>query len=78
MNRLGKLGLVIGGYVAACLIAGIAVYMNQIFTQSAAAQASSGMHAFNDFLIFVGMFGICALFPTGLALFFLLRNFWKR
>ena len=78
MNKLVKLGVVLGGYVVACLIAGAAVYMYQPFTQSAAAQASSGMYAFNDFLLFIGMFGMLSLFPTGLALFFLLGNFWKR
>lgn len=34
-------------------------------------QASSGMYAFGDFLLCVGVFGLMALFPTGLALWFL-------
>jgi hypothetical protein len=35
MSRLAKLGLVIGGYVAACLLASGAVYVNGLFTQGA-------------------------------------------
>ena len=75
MSRLAKLGLVIGGYVMACLVASGAVYVYQLFTQDAAAQASAGMYAFGDFILFVGIFGVLALFPTGLALYFLLRKF---
>ena len=78
MSRLAKLGLVIGGYVAACLVASGAVYVNGLFTQNAAAQASAGMFAFGDFILFVGIFGVLALFPTGLALYFLLRKFLTR
>ena len=77
MSKLTKLGLVIGGYVAACLLASGVVYVYELLTNTAAAQASSGMYAFGDLLLFVGMFGILALFPTGLALYFLLRAFRK-
>ena len=78
MSRLTKLGLVLGGYVAACLIASGAVYVNQLFTDNAASQASAGMSAFGDFILFIGVFGILALFPTGLALYFLFRKFLSR
>ncbi len=81
MSKLGwpaKLGLVIGGYVLACLAAGGAVYVYDFFTQGAAAQASAGMSAFGDLILFVGILGVLALFPTGLALYFLLRKFLKR
>ena len=78
MSRLAKFGLVIGGYVAACLVAIGAVYVYEIFTQNAAAQASAGMYAFGDFVLLVGIFGVLALFPTGLALYFLLRKFLTR
>jgi hypothetical protein len=73
-----KLGLVIGGYIAACLLALVAVYVNQLFTTNAASQASAGMSAFGDFILFVMVFGVLALFPTGLALFFLLRKLLSR
>jgi len=73
MNKLAKLSLVIGGYVLACLAAGSVVYVYELLTQNAAAQASSGMYAFGDLILFIGVFGILALFPTGLGLYFLLR-----
>ena len=69
--------MVFGGYMVACLGAIAAVYVYQLFTQTPAARASSGMYAFGDFLLFIGAFGILALFPTGLALYFLLRSFRK-
>jgi hypothetical protein len=72
------LGLVIGGYVVACLAASGAIYVYQLFTQDASAQASAGMYAFGDFILFVGAFGVLALFPTGLAVYFLLRKFLTR
>ena len=78
ITRAAKLGLVIGGYVAACLIASGLVYVYQFFTQDAASQASAGMYAFGDFIFLVGVFGILALFPTGLALYFLLRKYLPR
>jgi len=78
VSKLVKLGIVIGGYMAACLVASGAVYVNGLFTQNAAAQASAGMYAFGDFILFLGVFGVLALFPTGLALYFLLWKFLKR
>ena len=77
MSKLRMLGLVIGGYVAACLLASGVVYVYQLFTDNAVAQASSGMYAFGDLLLFLGMFGVLALFPTGLALYCLFRAFRK-
>ncbi len=75
INGLAKMGLIIGGYVAACLIASGVVYVWGLFTQSPAAQASSGMYAFGDLLLFIGIFGVAALIPTGLAVYFLLGKF---
>ena len=72
------MGLVIGGYVAACLVASGVVYVNELFIQNAAAQASAGMYAFGDLILFIGLFGFLALFPTGLALYFLFRKFQTR
>ena len=57
MSKLAKLGLVIGGYVPACLIASVVVYVWQQFTQDAAAQASAGMYAGGDLLLYMGVFG---------------------
>ena len=78
VSRLTKLGMVIGGYVAACLITSAVVYVWQLSTQNAAAQASAGMYAGGDLLLFIGMFGVLALFPTSLALYFLIRKFLTR
>ena len=78
MSNTKKLGLVIGGYVAACLVASGAIYVYQFFTQDAASQASAGMYAFGDLILFMGIFGVLALFPTGLALYFLFRKFLTR
>jgi hypothetical protein len=78
MSSLAKLGLGMGGYIAACLVASGVVYVNQLFTQSVAAQASAGMSAFGDFILFVIVFGVRALFPTGLVLYFLFRKFLTR
>ena len=75
MSNLAKLGLMIGGYVAACLIASGAVYVNQLFTPDSASQASAGMSAFGDFILFAGVFVVLALIPTGLAIYFLFRKF---
>jgi hypothetical protein len=74
-----KIGSVIGGYVAALLIASAAVAVRLAFTNGPEAQASSGMHAFGDAVVFVGIFGMCALVPTGAALLFLrsCASFWK-
>jgi len=78
MNRLVKPGLVIGGYILACLLAWAAVSINQLFTQNAAAQASAGMSAFGDLILFIVVFSFLMLFPTGLALYFLVRAFLTR
>jgi hypothetical protein len=78
MSRLTKFGLVIGGYVAACLIASAVVYIWQQYTQDASAQASAGMYAGGDLLLFMGVFGVLALMPTGLAVYFLARKLLTR
>lgn len=78
MAWLKKIGLVVGGYVIACLIASVVVYAWQLLTQSAVAQASSGMYAFGDLLLFLSVFGILALIPTGVVVFFLLRAMLRK
>ena len=78
MSRLVKFSLVIGGYVAACLIASGVVYVWQLSTQNASAQASAGMYAGGDFLLFIAVFGVLALIPTALAVYFLVRKFLRR
>jgi hypothetical protein len=71
-------GVVIGGYATASFVVGAAVYVRLLHTQDAQAVASAGMYAFGDLLLFVFVFGAVALFPTGLALYFLrpVGRFW--
>ena len=78
MKPVLKGGLVAVGYAAAILIASAAVAIRVATTSGPDAQASSGMYAFGDALLFVAVFGVSALVPTGAALFFLrpYRHFW--
>ncbi len=78
MKGLVKCSVVLAGYAAAVLVASAAVYVRLLNTQGPAAQASAGMYAFGDLLLFVAAFGGVALFPTGLAFYFLrpYRWFW--
>jgi hypothetical protein len=78
MNGLIKTGIVLAGYATALLAACAAVAVRLNHTQGPDAQASSGMYAFGDSILFMFVFGVVALFPTGLALYFLrlFRPFW--
>ena len=70
--------MVAGGYIAAFLIASAAVAVRVANTRGPEAQASSGMYAAGDAFLFVAVFGVSALVPTGAALFFLrpYRHVW--
>ena len=71
--------MVAGGYVAAFLIASAVVAVRVATTNTPEVeQASSGMYAAGDAFLFVAVFGVAALVPTGAALFFLrpYRLFW--
>ena len=78
MKAVSKITLVAAGYIIAILLAVAAVALRITFTYGPDAQASSGMYAFGDALLFVAVFGVSALFPTGAALFFVrsYRWFW--
>ena len=67
------------GYIAAFLIASAAVAIRVANTSGPDTQASSGMYAFGDSFLFVAVFGVSGLVPTGAALFFLrpYRHFWN-
>ncbi len=73
-----KVAGVAGGYIAAFLVAAAAVAIRVASTSGPDAQASSGMYAFGDAVLFAAIFGVCALVPTGAALFFLrpYRRVW--
>ncbi len=78
MNASLKVGAVVGGYVAAFLVASAAVGIRLANTSGPDAQAASGMYAAGDAFLFAAVFGVAALVPTGAALFFLrpYRRFW--
>src|SRR5438067_153767 len=72
-----RIGLILAGYVAAVLIAFGALAIRLASTRGS-AQASGGMYAFGDSLLFLAVFGVAALAPTTGALYFLRshRLFW--
>jgi hypothetical protein len=73
-----KVTVVAGGYAAAFLAASAAVAIRMATTMGPDAQAAGGMYAFGDSVVFVAVFGVLALVPTGAALYFLrpYRRFW--
>ena len=71
MTRVLRIGLVAAGYVGAFLVAAGAVAIRVANTSGPDAQASSGMYAFGDSYLFIAIFGLLALVPTGAALYFL-------
>jgi len=72
-----KAGMVLAGYVAAFVIASAAVAVHIATTDPAEASAASGMYAFGDLILFVAVFGVLALLPTGAALFFTFVRFFR-
>ena len=70
MNRKTQVAIVIAGYALAILGAVAAVLVRRAFITDP-DQASSGMYAFGETLLFCGAFGFLALAPTAFALFFL-------
>jgi len=78
MKVLLKFGTVLAGYVVAVLVANAAVAVRIANTSGPETDASSGMYAFGDGLLFIAVFSAVAIFPTGLGLWFLrpFRWFW--
>jgi hypothetical protein len=78
MRPLARVGLVLGGYVVAFVVASALVAVYVAATSGPDRQASSGMYAFGDDLLFLAVFGIAAVPASGAALFFLkpYRSFW--
>jgi hypothetical protein len=73
-----KFAAVAGGYAAAFFLASAVVAVHIANSGGPDAQASSGMYAAGDAMIFLAVFGVSALVPTGFGLFFLRRyyRFW--
>jgi hypothetical protein len=66
-----KWGIVLGGYTLAILIPAGIVWLHVLLTSGPQYDASSGMYAFGDALLFIALFGMIAIIPTGAAAVFL-------
>ncbi|HLK37637.1 MAG TPA: hypothetical protein VKU41_12845 [Polyangiaceae bacterium] len=71
VRRLARWALVLGGYVGAALLAGVALAVRQASVDPLAASAAGGMYAAGDTMLYLGVFGMASLAPTGLALYLL-------
>jgi hypothetical protein len=78
MDPSRKIGVVLAGYAAALLAACVTVAIHVASMSGPEADASSGMYAFGDLSLFIAVFWVVALAPTGAALFFLrsYRRVW--
>ncbi len=76
MSRFVKFSVVLAGYTAAALAAGAALEIRLLNTQGPDVDASAGMYAFGDVMLFLAVFAFAALFPTGLALYLLRACRW--
>jgi hypothetical protein len=74
MKPVLKVAIVAGGYLLAFLLASAAVALHAAISGESGAQASGGMSAFGDLVLFVAVFGAVALVPTGAGFFFLLSK----
>ena len=74
-----KIGIVVAGYILACVAAYIATYIQELATRGTDAQASQGMFAFGQSILFMLVFGGLALIPTVLGFYFLRSSekFWN-
>jgi hypothetical protein len=79
MKALAKVGLVGAGYISAFAIATAVVAVYIAATQGPDRRDYAAMFDFGDSLLFLGVFGLAAVLPTGAALFFLrpYRRFWR-
>jgi hypothetical protein len=74
-----RAGIVVGGYIAALLAAGGAVAINVAMTSGPDRQGASGMYAFGDSMLYLGVFSIAAIPATAATLYFLrsARRVWR-
>lgn len=66
-----KVGLILLGYVAAFFLACGAVAWNDRRLAQDVKDASAGMAAGGDLILFVFVFGLASLVPTGLGIYYL-------
>src|ERR1044072_1303943 len=74
MNRWGKIGIVLGGYVLAMVVSTVAVAIYDTRFTAHDNQTMGGMIAGGEMLYGGGVFVLASLLPTGLALWFLRRH----
>src|SRR4030095_3573649 len=79
MNKSVKIGIVIAGYILSCVGAFVVTYIRELSTRGTYIQASQGMFAFGQTMLFLLVFGGLALIPTVLAFYFLRSSvkFWN-
>ena len=79
MKSSSKVILVAAGYLIALVIAAVVVGNYAAATDGPDRHAYSGMAAFGDSILFLGIFGVAAIPATGGALFFLRPYplFWR-
>lgn len=70
-SRVGKFALLVGGYLAALGTAALAFWVCRRAPVGPEAEASSGMYAFRDAIIVLGVFSAGAVIPTALGIHFL-------
>ena len=78
MRTRSKIGVVAGGYAAALLIALVVIRIYIAATGGPDRITYGAMYAFGDSLLFLAVFGVASVLPTGAALYFLrpYRAFW--
>jgi hypothetical protein len=79
MRPWAKVGVVCLGLAAAFILSCLAVFLRQFAISGPDLQASSGMHAFGDLLFGIAVFGLLALIPISLTLYWLrpVARFWS-
>lgn len=79
LTRARKVTLVLAGYVGALLLAWGVTWLYVLATDTPDRVSSSGMYAFGDGVVFLGVFALAAI-PATVALLYFLRSvpaFWS-
>ena len=74
MNRTTKVAVVLIGYALAVVAGVIAGFAYEAAVNKPGVDTSGGMYAFGSSLQIFGAFGVAALVPTGLALYFIRKS----
>jgi hypothetical protein len=73
MTNASRVAVVAGGYALAIVAAFGALFLRQLATSDPAAQASAGMYAFGDLVLFATVLIAFSVPPSAAALYFLRR-----